>query len=133
MTQTKLSPAPAATGNGAEELTKSTRKRSTRPTKIQRVFQALASGRSYNRFEAARELHDTCLHSTVAAIQQRYGVQVFRRYETIRGFQGAPTPVCRYRLVGPELIKARMRLAAELVALGIYPDTRTALGAFEAP
>lgn len=133
MARIKLSPVPAATGNGAKELSQTTRKRSTRPTKIQRVFQALASGRSYNRFEAARELHDTCLHSTVAAIQQRYGVQVFRRYETVRGYQGAPTPVCRYRLVGPELIKARMRLATELVALGVYPDTKTALGALEAP
>lgn len=66
-----------------------------RGTKLHRVLAALIE-RSYNRFEAARLLHDTALHSTVSTIQNQYGIRVDRRDETVPGFQGAPTRVCRY-------------------------------------
>src|SRR5690625_2160681 len=93
-------PTPAATGNEATSQSTHAPKHNKPQTKINRVFLALASGRSYNRFEAARELHDTCLHSTVSAIQQRFDVQIHRSFEVVPGYQGAPTHVCRYRLVG---------------------------------
>lgn len=64
------------------------------PTKKQRVLAALLR-RSYNRFEAERELHDHCLHSTASSIQ-RDGVAVARRWETVPGFMGSKTRVCRY-------------------------------------
>lgn len=69
--------------------------------KWQRVLSALAEGRSFNRFEAERELHDHCLHSTVSRIQEM-GVQVNRRMETVSGYQGLPTIVARY-WISPEL------------------------------
>lgn len=119
MSQKQTRPALAATSNRATaKLNTRTGKLSKPQTKINRVFLALASGRSYNRFEAARELHDTCLHSTVSDIQRNYGVQIHRSFEVVPGYQGAPTHVCRYRLVGPELIKARQRLRAA----GLLPD-----------
>ncbi len=63
-------------------------------SKIGRVTIALMR-RSYNRFEAARELSDWCLHTTVATIQGK-GVTVSRKFETIPGFEGSPTRCCRY-------------------------------------
>jgi len=71
------------------------------PTKIERVLRHLASGRSLNRFEAERELHDHCLHSTVSEIQGR-GIPVFRHMEKVRGYQGCPARVARYRIATKE-------------------------------
>lgn len=117
---------------GAGLVDKARNRKSTKPpTKIQRVAIALASGRSFNRFEASRELGDWCIHSTVCDIQNRYGVQVHRVLETVPGRHGN-AHVCRYRLLPLELQKARQRLAGELVAAGIYDSTITALSALEA-
>lgn len=88
--------------------------RQGRPLKWRRVLSALVSGRSFNRFEAERELHDHCLHTTVSVLQGK-GLTILRRGEVVAGFQGAPTHVCRYWLA-PE---SRER-AAEL--LGRVPD-----------
>lgn len=62
-----------------------------------RVLNALISGRSWNRYEAARELADHCLHTTVAIIQRK-GVPIARSTETVPGYMGVPTDVCRYWL-----------------------------------
>lgn len=51
--------------------------------------------RSYNRFEAARELHDWCLHSTASTLQNK-GITVNRVFETVPGYQGKPVRCCRY-------------------------------------
>src|SRR5690606_15459193 len=67
------------------------------PSKWQRVLVAFLTGRSFNRFEAARELHDHCLHSTASTIQAK-GIRIYRREETIPGYQGIPTRCCRYWL-----------------------------------
>ncbi|MHB8550162.1 MAG: hypothetical protein ACYDB8_04230 [Acidiferrobacterales bacterium] len=83
----------------------------SKPTKWQRVLAALVQGRSFNRFEAARELRDWCLHSTAAAIQRK-GVLIERRFETIPGYQGDPTQVCRYWLA-PDQIKKALALLGE--------------------
>ena len=66
-----------------------------RNTKLYRVLSALLE-RSYNRFESERLLHDHALHSTVSTIQNKYGIRVDRKSETIPGFEGAPTRVSRY-------------------------------------
>jgi hypothetical protein len=66
--------------------------------KIRRVLTALASGQSLNRFQAAMQIRDWCLNSTVSEIESRFGVKVSRRFETVPGFQGAPTRCCRYWL-----------------------------------
>jgi hypothetical protein len=67
------------------------------PRKWKRVLRALLTGRSYNRFEAERELADHCLHSTVAELQQR-GLLILRQEEMVPGYQGIPTRVMRYWL-----------------------------------
>ena len=65
------------------------------PRKWRRVLEALASGKSFNRFEAERQFNDHCLHSTVSTIQS-LGVPVTRKFETVPGYRGLPTRVCRY-------------------------------------
>jgi len=81
-------------------------------TKVYGVLLALAQGRSFNRFEAERELHDHCLHSTVSTIQ-RLGVRVYRQRETVPCLGGTKTTdVMRYRLLPHEIEKAEMLLGA---------------------
>ena len=65
-------------------------------TKIQRVLVALMSGRSFNCFEAEWQLHDHCLHSNISTLDRKYGITVSREFETVLGYQGKPTRVCRY-------------------------------------
>jgi len=68
----------------------------TTTTKNERVLAALMLGRSYNRFESERELHDHCLHSTVSTLERKHGLTISRKFETVPGYQGSPTRVCRY-------------------------------------
>jgi hypothetical protein len=70
------------------------------------VLAAPATGRSYNRFEAARELGDWCIHSTMSSIQKR-GVTVARKDEAVPGRTGKPCHVMRYWLTPGERAKAR--------------------------
>jgi hypothetical protein len=67
------------------------------PCKWRRVLQALYDGRTLNRFEAARELRDSSLNSTVAALEAR-GLRIERRDEVIPGYEQAPTRCRRYWL-----------------------------------
>lgn len=83
---------------------------SKRPTpKIKRVLQALASGQSLNRWDAARNLRDSCLNSTIAEIEGRLGLTISRHWETVPGYAGVPTRCCRYHLA-PEQLLAAQRL-----------------------
>jgi len=67
------------------------------PKKWQRVLSALLDGRTFNRFEAERQLNDHALHSTVSTLQAK-GVTVLRKFEVVPGYQGIATHVCRYWL-----------------------------------
>jgi len=79
-------------------------------TKTARVLAALMLGRSFNRFESERQLHDHCLHSTVSTLEKKYGITISRKFETVSGYQGNPTRVCRYWIVLEERIRfERMR------------------------
>lgn len=65
-------------------------------TKTGRVLAALMTGESYNLFEAALELHDRSLHSTVSTLQNNYGIKISRSYENVPGFEGRKIRCCRY-------------------------------------
>lgn len=73
-------------------------------TKMGRVLAALLDGKSYNRFEAERWLHDHCLNSTVSDLQIACGIKISREFEIVTGFNGKPTKCCRY-WIEPEEIK----------------------------
>ncbi|MBT3043337.1 MAG: hypothetical protein KME67_10785 [Candidatus Thiodiazotropha sp. (ex Codakia orbicularis)] len=89
--------APVLAGTqGVNEISKKQLNTSTLSHKTKEGRSAIAlTQRSYNRFEAARELHDWCLHSTVASLQAK-GIIVNRVFETVPGYQGKPVRCCRY-------------------------------------
>ena len=104
------SPPPAATGKAGSNQTKQVcathHSKTIRPnTKLASVLAYLARGNSLNRFQAERTCHDHCLHSTIAEIQKR-GISVDRKDETVPGFGGKATHVCRYWLADEEKVKA---------------------------
>jgi len=106
MLQTK---SPALAGDGADESKQSdSANLARRQTKIKRILTELARGRSLNRFEAER-LGDHCLHSTIAKIESR-GIEVSRHEETVPGFGGHLTRVCRYALDYENRERARIML-----------------------
>jgi hypothetical protein len=78
------------------------------PSKKARVLVALTE-RSYNRFEAERQLHDHCLHTTVSTLQNQHRIAVNREFESVRGFMGAKTKVCRY-WIAPENVADALKL-----------------------
>ena len=73
--------------------------------KWQRILAIFVTGRSLNMFEGERE-GDHALHSTVAGLQAR-GLTIHRKEETVRGYMGAPTRVCRYWLASESFERAR--------------------------
>jgi hypothetical protein len=101
-----------ATGQGGNAGTANTSKIQSNtikpPRKWQRVLAAFVRGESLNRFEAAKQYHDTCLHSTVSGIQDR-GVKIERKDETVPGYMRIPTHVCRY-WIAPDQRKAALNL-----------------------
>lgn len=82
------------------------------PLKWQRVLGAFLAGRSYNRFEAERDLNDHTLPSTVSSLQEM-GVTILRRMETVPGYMGCPTEVMRYWLAPESQQRARVLLDME--------------------
>jgi len=82
-------------------------------TKSQTVLAALMAGRSYTRFEAERELHDHCLHSTVAYLERRYRVRINRKRVMVPGYLGSPTSCCRY-WIDPDERKRIEKIKKEL-------------------
>lgn len=78
-------------------------------SKKKRVLMALCE-RSYNRFEAERELADHCLHSTASTIQNQHNIPVARKWETVPGYMGIRTRVCRY-WIAPEHVDDALKLA----------------------
>lgn len=65
-------------------------------TKLRRVLAAFVAGRSLNRFDAARDVRDWCLHSTVSELESK-GVRIDRAPEVVPGHYG-PVHCKRYRL-----------------------------------
>lgn len=91
MTQTKSPAAGPGRGNTSNPH------HSKPPAKWRRVLQALLEGRSFNRFEATRDLRDWCLHSTISTLVSK-GVKIDRHDEVVPGYQNIPTHVTRYWL-----------------------------------
>ncbi|MNR59524.1 hypothetical protein D3C85_1807950 [compost metagenome] len=66
-------------------------------------------GGSLNRFEAER-LGDHCLHSTISALANRYGLLFIRRNEKVSTNWGDACDVVRYSLPESDLKVARQVL-----------------------
>lgn len=72
-------------------------------TKIERILQAFVSGETLHRFQAFA-LRDTCLHSTVSALEH-YNL-LFKRRAVIVDRQGDPVRVVEYWLHSESYDKA---------------------------
>jgi uncharacterized membrane protein YbaN (DUF454 family) len=94
------------------------------PTKADTVFQALMTGRSFNLFEAQLFLHDRCLHSTVAQLQKVKGITIERKRETVAGYQGIPTSVCRYWIAPEEMRRIINSQTSQLPNKKAFAPTR---------
>jgi len=81
-------------GTGGDTANK--HQRSATPRKWQRILRALVDGCTLNRFEAARELRDHVLPSTVSELEKR-GLRILRKDEVVAGTFG-PVRCCRYWL-----------------------------------
>ena len=73
-------------------------------TKIERILQAFTTGRSLHRFQAFA-LRDTCLHSTVSALEKGHNL-LFKRRTVIIDRQGDLVRVTEYWLHPDSLDKA---------------------------
>jgi len=120
-TKTKAPELGGDTGLSENQLRRNSNTRTRRPLKWKRVLDAFLTGRSFNRFQAERELHDHCLHSTVSTLQSM-GVTILRRMETVSGFMGCPTEVMRYWLAA----ESHQRALKLLGRLPPCPDTHGA-------
>ena len=112
-------PAEAGTSAGLEQHTgraepSATSAASQPPRKWARVLRHFVDGKTLNRFDAYRELRDSCLNTTVSQIERR-GVTILRHEETVPGAFG-PVHCCRY-WIAPESLQQ----ACEL--LGLPTDT----------
>jgi hypothetical protein len=87
-----------------------TPKRNSRLGKLDRILSTFAKGEKLNTF-AARDLGDTCLHSTVSSLQKRHGVKFARQGQTVPGRYGS-SRVMMYWLEGDDLLKARRIVTA---------------------
>ena len=68
------------------------------PSKIARLLVYLRHFGALNRFEAARLVGDSCLNSTVSALETQYGIGFERQPEKSPNRWGAPCDVLRYSL-----------------------------------
>ena len=79
-------------------------------TKEYLVLSALVTGKSYNRFDAERELFDHCLKSTVSTLQGK-GISIHRESEKVPCMGGEKlVDVKRYCLLPSEIEKAQRLL-----------------------
>lgn len=78
-------------------------------TKLFNILAELARGRSLNRFEAERDLHDHVLPSTIQKIE-KLGIVVMHQPETVPGFAGSQVQTVRYSLTRDEQEKAAVLL-----------------------
>lgn len=87
-----------------EQSSQSQAQHITEPTLIAAVLEYLVFTASLNKYEAARELGDWSLHSTISSLANTYGVTITRTKEIVGKSR---QPVTRYSITGAALIHAR--------------------------
>jgi len=74
------------------------------------------AGQRINRFEAERELSDHCLHTTVSIIERKHRLTISRKRESVPGYMGQPTNVCRYWIEPEEIARIKNTIKPPLSA-----------------
>ena len=102
-------PAPAANGDMTQEKhDHDTAPR--KPGKQARILLVFYRGHSLHRFEAER-IGDHCLHSTISALFNGYGLVFDRKRVKVPNRFGTQTTVTQYRLAGSSREKAARLLS----------------------
>lgn len=84
------------TANPSKEVNRYLDSSNGNTSKEYKVFQAFINGWRGHRFNAERQLHDHCLHSTVSTIEKKYRIIILRKWVSVAGYQGTPTRVKSY-------------------------------------
>lgn len=71
--------------------------------------------RGLNCFEAANQLHDYVLRSTVSELAREHGLTFTRKWETVPGHNGTKTECVRYWLSACDVEKVRALIGLEPV------------------
>jgi len=69
-----------------------------------------------NCFQAANEYHDYVLRSSISDFRRQFGIEFYRKYETVPGHNGGKVDCCRYWLSSTGAEKARELLPEAGVA-----------------
>ncbi len=91
---------------GTSENRHSNNNSSGKVGKLQRMLSVFATGMRLNTFQA-KELGDTCLHTTVSDLQARHSISFSRQWEKVLNRFGTETRVLRYWLEGINLERAQ--------------------------
>ncbi|MEA1605038.1 hypothetical protein [Pseudomonas spirodelae] len=97
---------PADSQFNASVLTSPAELLRTAPTKIARVLVHTRYFGDLNRFEAARIVGDTCLNSTIPALETNYGLAYEHIPEKSPNHWGEPCDCTRYRMPTSEYERA---------------------------
>ena len=89
------------------------------PSKTANVLAHLLNVGTLNRFEAER-IGDHCLHSTISALANGYGLKFKRTPEKVPSHWGQPCDVIRYALPASEHRNARAVLVLVLALVILF-------------
>jgi hypothetical protein len=81
--------------------------------KLARMLVVFAGGEGLNTFQA-KEVGDTCLHTTICDLQNQYCITFSREWEYVANRFGTYSRVLRYWLEGASLQKAQALIGEEV-------------------
>ena len=87
-------------GNAGEPQSRKYRQKlrpQTKRTTLLRAFLELGE-RGMNCFQAANQYHDYVLRSSISDFRRNFGIEFFRKYETVTGHNGSKVDCVRYWL-----------------------------------
>jgi len=96
-------------------------------TKIELCLSTLLNRHETTTFEANRLYGDTCLHSTISAIEKQHRIKIARSLRKIRG-RHTNAAIAHYRLDGDNVIKAKIITNNLRVSRGANTESRWSYG-----
>ena len=93
------------------------------PSKIARLLFFLAGGDSINRFEAAKELHEHTLNSTISDLSNYWQIRITRKREVVCNYKGDPVRCARYSIEFTDINAHRCYMT--LIRLGFTDQGET--------
>lgn len=92
-------------------------------TKTELCLRALLTRHETTTFDANRLYGDTCLHSTISAIEKQYSIKIARSLRKVRG-RRTNAAIAHYRLDGDNVAKAKIITNNLRVSRGANTENR---------